>query len=231
MKVDRERFLLLAAALATGVCAPACGTSPAYPPPEPPPPPPQEPLVVAPVAPPLPVAYAATPEPRDAPEPPEPVATTSAPPNLYEGTPVKGQTCDPTQNKVGAAPACKLAPPPGPACESINDTKKECPTLNTLLKPRVAQAAIECLKRRSGTKDICEFNVSSICAYEALGQACIEPYAKQACDGVMKACGGAAKMARDSCEAGVSGIADARRKKFISCITEFCRFETCLTYL
>lgn len=39
------------------------------------------------------------------------------------------------------------------------------------------------------------------------------------------------EMSHESCEAGVSGIADAKKKKFIACITESCRFETCLTYL
>jgi len=237
MKVDRERFLVLATALATGVCA-ACEASPAAPPPnEPvsaPTRPSAEPLFVPPIASLAPVAYtAAPPEPPPEP-PPAPVATRA--PNPYDGTPVKAQRCDPALNKVGSSPACTLKPP-GPTCESINDTKKECPQLNGLLKPRVAQAAIECLQKRSGTKAICEFNVSSICAYEALGSACLDPSAKVACDGVLKACGAGAgqsnynKMSRDSCEAGVSGVADGKRKKFISCITESCRFETCLTYL
>ncbi len=121
---------------------------------------------------------------------------------------------------------------PGPTCESFADTKTECPTLQKLLKPRVASAGpAECLRRRSGTKAICEFNVTSICAYEALGSACLDPALIGACDGVMKRCGGAKgnynKMSRESCEAGVSGIADSKRKKFISCISESCRFETC----
>ena len=222
MKVDRDRFLVLAAALATGLCA-ACETSPAPPANEPVsvPRPSAEPLVVPPIASPAPVAYTAAP-PEPPPEPP-PAAPTRAP-NLYEGTPVKAQSCDAALNKVGTSPACTIKPP-GPTCESIGDTKKECPQLNGLLKPRVAQAAIECLVKRSGTKAICEFNVSSICAYEALGSACLDPSAKAACDGIMKACGAGAgtsnynKMSRDSCEAGVSGIADGKRKKFISCRT------------
>lgn len=239
MKVDRERFLLLAAAIATGVCAaPACGTSPAAPPnePAPDPRPTAEPLVIPPIASArsMPVATASAAPSSEPPPEPAPVATGS--PDPYKGTPVKAQACDPTQNKIGTSPPCVISGP-GPTCESLNDTRKECSSLNALLKPRVAQAAIECLRRRSGTKEICEFNVTSICAYEALGSACLEPSAKVACDGVMKSCGVGAgksnynKMSRDSCEAGVSGIADGKRKKFISCITEMCRFETCLTYL
>lgn len=157
-------------------------------------------------------------------------------PDPYKGTPIHGQSCEPAQNMKGKAPVCAVRPSPGPTCESIGDTKSECPTLNGLFKPRVAQAAIECLNRRSGTKDICEFNVSSICAYEALQSACIEPYAKAACTKVMARCGPAPKghynkMTQDACEAGVSGVADAKRAKFLSCISESCRFETCLTYM
>jgi hypothetical protein len=142
--------------------------------------------------------------------------------------------CDPALNREGHPPSCAIKAP-GPSCESFHDTVKECPTLNQLLKPRVAAAAIECLRRKSKTREICEFNVSSICAYEALGSACLDPSAKRACDKVLARCGAPQgnynKMSRESCEAGVSGIADAKRQKFISCISESCRFETCLTFL
>lgn len=164
---------------------------------------------------------------------PQPVAQS---PDPYKGTPIHASACDPALNMKGAAPACAVRPPPGPTCESISDTKAECPTLHKLFKPRVAQAAIECLNRRSGTKDICEFNVSSICAYEALEAACLDPSAKAACTKVMARCGPAPKghynkMTQDACEAGVSGVADAKRARFLSCISESCRFETCLTYM
>ena len=156
-------------------------------------------------------------------------------PDPYKGTPIKAQSCNPSLNNVGGPKACSLKAP-GPTCESFADTKQECPTMNKLLKPRVAAAAIDCMNRRSGTKEICEFNVSSICAYEALQTACIDPAAKAACNKVMARCGPAPKghynkMTQDACEAGFSGVADAKRAKFLSCVTESCRFETCLTYM
>jgi hypothetical protein len=236
VKVDRDRFLVLTAALATAI-APGCGTT--NPPEEPAAPPPALPPAVVTVAP---LPPPAAPPMVVAPAPPPPVAAAAPsrdvavePPDPYKGTPVTAQACDPALNRVGTPPSCKLAPP-GPTCESFSDTKQECPTLTTLLKPRVAAAAIECLRRRSGTSAICEFNVTSICAYEALGRACHDPSAVAACDKVMARCGAGPrgnynKMSRESCEAGVSGVADGKRAKFISCITETCRFETCLTYL
>lgn len=204
------------------------------------PPPPPAPTVIYVMVPAAPMATApatTTQAPVPPPPPPpqvQPIAKAS--PNPYEGTPIHGQSCDPALNMRGAAPACAVRPPPGPTCESIGDTREECPTLNKLFKPRVAQAAIECLNRRSGTKDICEFNVSSICAYEALQSACIEPAARPACTKVMARCGPAPKghynkMTQDACEAGFSGVAEAKRAKFLSCISESCRFETCLTYM
>jgi hypothetical protein len=239
MYIDRERFLVLVASLATGaILVPACdpvGTPPVAP---------SQPVEaqVVPVAtpttptpepalPPLPAATA-TATPRDSNEDAPTPASTS--PDPYKGTPVRAQSCDPALNMRGGAVACRISPP-GPTCESIHDTKTECPTLNGLLKPRVAATAIDCLNRKSGTKEICEFNVSSICAYEALGSACLDPAAKAVCNNVVARCGPPkghySKMTRESCEAGVSAISEGKRKKFISCITEFCRFETCLTTL
>lgn len=262
MRIDRERFLFVAAALATGATlTPACGSSQT--------PPPEEPRAAAPegqrpppaqsvVIPPAPPASAAPPvviAPPPAPEAPPPTAPPSTasgrdifgerpqpaqagagkPPNPYDGTPVTAQSCSPSLNATGPIPKCAIKAPPGPTCESIGDTKSECPTLATLFKPRVAAAAIECLNKRSGTKDICEFNVSSICAYEALGSACKDPAVTPLCDKVLARCGTGKgrynKMSRESCEAGVSGVADSKRARFVACITESCRFETCLTYM
>jgi hypothetical protein len=250
VNIDRERFLVLTATLAMGVALAPAGCATEAPPQAPvaPPPPAPAPTVIYVMVPAAPMAMPApmtTGTASQAPIPPPPLPPTlplqpvAQSPDPYKGTPIHAQACDPALNMKGVAPACALRPPPGPTCESISDTKEECPTLNKLFKPRVAQAAIECLNRRSGTKDICEFNVSSICAYEALQSACLEPYAKSACTKVMARCGPAPKghyshhdkMTQDACEAGVSGVADAKRAKFLSCISESCRFETCLTYM
>lgn len=241
MKVDRERFLVFVGAIGAGAALlpTACTTNNG------PPSAPTEPVYVPPAAsatwssmppysPPLPTV-SAPPAASAAPSavPQQPTANTKAP-NPYDGTPVTAQSCDPALNRIGTPGNCAISGP-GPTCESIADTKKECPTLSALLKPRVAEAANACLHRKSGTREICEFNITSICAYEALGSACKEPSAKVVCDKVLARCGGAQgnynKMSRESCEAGVSGISDAKKNKFISCISEFCRFETCLTYL
>lgn len=248
MRIDRERFLLVAAALATGATlTPACGSSQAPPPEEPRAAPPEQPpqpaqsVVIPPppppsAAPPVVIAPPPAASAPDVPPPPaQPAAAGGKPPNPYDGTPVTAQSCSPSLNATGPVPKCALKAPPGPTCESFSDTKGECPTLANLFKPRVAAAAIDCLNKRSGTKDICEFNVSSICAYEALGSACKDPAVTPLCDKVLARCGTGKgrynKMSRDSCEAGVSGVADSKRARFVACITESCRFETCLTYM
>lgn len=236
MKIDRDVFRLLVSTLAgTAAVAPACTprpaegpgaepreivaipAQPASPPPSPPP-----------LAPPPP---APAPPPSAAPDAPR---TTMVAPNPYQGTPIHADACAPSLNKVGAAPACSLRAP-GPTCESFQDTVSECPTMSQLLQPRVAAAAIACLNRKSGTEEICTFNVSSICAYEALTSACLDPGARAPCQRVMAKCGAPngryRKMTAEACEAGWSGVATGKRQKFISCITETCRFETCLTYM
>jgi hypothetical protein len=233
LRVDRERFLVLTATLAaSATLAPACSAPPRNVPAiataEAP-----APLVIPPLA----AASSASPAagvPVDVPRREADLELANVPgvtrPDPYEGTPVQGQTCDPALNLTGTLPACALRAA-GPTCESFTDTVQECPTLKGLLKPRVAAAAVACLNRRSGTPDICAFNVASICAYEALATVCIDPAAKTACAKVTAHCGPSSKMSRSSCEAGLSAIAAPKRAKFLSCITEMCRFETCLVYL
>jgi hypothetical protein len=220
MKIDRDRFLVLAAAMAGGVTiAPGCISVEAT----------RSRVVVETEESPAEATTTTTAAPLAAASDAGGGAQT---PDPYKGTPVTAQSCNPALNNVGTPPSCTLTAP-GPTCESFSDTKQECPTLTKKLKPRVARAAIECLKRKSGTQEICEFNVTGICAYEALGSACLDPSAKAVCNKVVAKCGAGPqsaynKMSRESCEAGVSGVADVKRAKFISCITEFCRFEGCI---
>src|SRR5690349_9838993 len=133
-------------ALAPAGCATEAPPQAAAPPPQPPP----APTIIYVL---VPAAPSAMPNGTSSaiPTPPAPTPVAQSP-DPYKGTPIHAQSCDPGLNAKGAVPACAVRPPPGPTCESIHDTQAECPTLTKLLKPRVAQAAIECLNRRSGTK-------------------------------------------------------------------------------
>jgi hypothetical protein len=132
----------------------------------------------------------------------------------------------------GAPSACALKSP-GPTCESFMDTKSQCDATRSWLKPRIAEKAVQCHLAKSGTPAICKFNLVTDCVTEALSSACIDPAAVTTCKQVMNKCGTNkhGKLTDDACAAAVSAVSDAQRTKFVSCITEFCRFETCFYHL
>jgi hypothetical protein len=128
------------------------------------------------------------------------------------------------QNSEGDPAECALRAP-GPQCESFKDTKKECPVVRSLLKPRVAERFMSCLNAKSGTQAICEFTAASTCMPQALAAACIEPWTEAPCSRAMKRCDARGKghelNVRD-CQALLSGTVKSQHQRLISSVTEFC---------
>lgn len=149
---------------------------------------------------------------------------------------IRGQTCPTTDNLVGTAPACRLTRGPGPTCESFADTRSECADFGRWLVPRVAERAGRCLDAKSGTRDICLFNVSVSCVMEALRDVCVDasPRIVTECKQAVDACkaAGASKtpghMTQTSCVAALSGIKSARHGAFLHCAAESCTLLPCL---
>lgn len=215
MQIDRARFLLLTASLAGGGCSASPATSGASAPPEPSA---QGTELVVPEV----------PDPADS----ATTTTTSAPATIASTGPgqVPPQTppgaCD---NDVGTVPACSIAAPPGPFCESFADTKASCKSYKTALRNAVAAKAVACLNATSGTQDACDYTKSESCATEAIRTACVQPSTFSACSPVVSQCAGYSwgKLAMADCQALLSAVKDGKRKSMITCMTEGCSIESC----
>lgn len=241
MKIDRSRFLTITGAIAAATAATAASACSPQPPPVVAVPAEQDPDAASqqPAATSTSVAIATA----------EPASPSEAPPThpTEEGRVLglgdsdsdtnsaapysfKGRSCPAADNMKGNPGSCANLKAPGPTCESFNDTKAQCNNLRTMFKPRVAEKIVECHQRRSQTVNICKFNLANDCVIEALPETCIDPGAASTCKPVMQKCGTTrwGKMSAESCAAAVSAISDAQKTKFVSCITEFCRLETCV---
>lgn len=232
MNVDRRRFLALTTAIAAAHCAPQAPPTVNVP---------TENVDVSPTSAASSSSTAPPPEadPRAAP-PAEGTFVANGPtsegnvvPPPPRGPRVKAQACPPADNLKGHVASCATLVPPGPTCESFSDTRSQCGAIRSILKPRVAEKAVACHLAKSGTPAICQFNLVTDCATEALRSVCLEPAAVATCRGVMNKCSGDrwSRLDEDSCAAAVSAIADTHRAAFVSCITESCRFEPCFYHL
>ena len=131
MHVDRARFLLLTASIATGSCTPPGGARA-----------PETDGEVE-VAPPSIAIDPAADEPLPNEAPDEPTAD--------EGTPIDHDA----RLAARLAERCQaLKPPPGPHCESFHSTREECEIFGRALRPEAAERAVECLVAKSGRQVI-----------------------------------------------------------------------------
>lgn len=217
MQIDRSRFLLLTATMASGACGgasqPATG----------------DPVVAAPI-----VTLPAEDKPPSA----ESRAVAGA--QAGEGEPsddvratleASGSSSSPDDPSMcddgGVAPkGCSTLRAPGPQCESFTDTRDMCGKLARGLKPRVAEKAVDCLLAKSGKQAICSFDTANQCGMAAVRKGCIEPSTQSACGPAVRACGG--RLAMKDCQALVSSVTDKNRRSMIACVTEGCSIDSCM---
>lgn len=216
MQIDRSRFLLLTATMASGACGgaaqPAAGG---------------EPVVAAPVV--------------TLPEEGKPASTAAHPPGqtavaepsegireTLEG-PGSASAEEPSLcDDGGVAPkGCSTLRAPGPQCESFTDTRDMCGKLAHGLKPSVAEKAVDCLLAKSGKQSICSFDAANQCGMSAVRKAsCIEPSTQSACAPAVKACGG--RLTTKDCQALLSAVTSRNRQNMIACVTEGCSIDYCM---
>jgi hypothetical protein len=127
----------------------------------------------------------------------------------------------------GPAPTgCSSIRAPSSQCESFSETKSMCSKLARGLKPKVAEKAVECLLAKSGKQPICVFGVANDCAMAAVKKACIDPATQVQCAPVVRHCGGRLDM-RD-CQNLLSAVVSSNRREMIACMTEGCSTEYCM---
>jgi hypothetical protein len=135
-------------------------------------------------------------------------------------------TCD---NDTGTVAACSLKAPPGPTCESFSDTKAACKSYKGALRGAIAAKAVACLNAKSGTPDVCDWELSQKCMSESIRTACIQPSTFNQCSPVVSQCAGLQwnKLTMDDCQWLLSSVKDGKRQSMITCMTEGCNIDSC----
>ncbi len=151
------------------------------------------------------------------------------PPQLppFVAVPSAANSCPVVTGVVGDCTTLKA--PPGPHCESFADTKSECEHFATTLQPRVAQKAIACVLATSGTRAVCDFDLTAKCAYGATANACVDATLAPKCDAAIAACGGKkASFSKADCLRVASAVSAGQRTSILTCIAESCGTTNCL---
>lgn len=154
------------------------------------------------------------------PEPPKPVAVVvDAGPPAPPPPPVidAGPTCDDSTGEPGDCPP--IGPPTveggcgALAFNRCNDFKKQ-------MKPRVAQAAVACLKKLNYSEQ-CDPKRIDLCGHQALMNACDDraPTVTSTCDAIAKSC---APASASECRLAASGLREVGREALVDCAKKHC---------
>jgi hypothetical protein len=163
------------------------------------------------------------------------VAPSATPPTvvIVDRTPPV-PACDDSVASVEECPAA------GPSDEGFcNFAAKRCSEFKLAFKPKVAQAAVACLRRLKG-QELCDPARVNLCGHTALMAACQDPIAPLAaidggavqptslvtasCEGIVKACAGDAPAPTMSdCRQTLSGMSDTGRANMMACVSTHCR--------
>lgn len=160
-----------------------------------------------------------TPEPEgEIEEEPEPVAT--------------GGDCD----FAGRMPTCDAMRLPGPTCEQgLNVPPKVCNALPKVLKPRLAADLMTCLVDRSQQGGSCgPDDWVGDCAERTLQRVCsLERAFEKECAELETRCSRfrTGTVTKDRCVRLVSAVLPSEQKSALTCVTEGCGVDYCLTSL
>ncbi len=131
-------------------------------------------------------------------------------------------------NQVGSPAQCKLSAPAG-HCESFDSTQRLCDSLATIMQPRAAEAAVDCMLAASGTQRICDWVFWNECVGAGMQASCIEPATRSECDSISSMCGGS--LDPFSCQQAISSVRPEHQLHVATCIREFCEVSFCVTDL
>jgi hypothetical protein len=165
--------------------------------------------------------------------PPASAAPVPSPPPVVEHIPPP-PVCD---DSIGSVEDCPAA---GPSDEGFcNFAAKRCAEFKLSFKPKVAQAAVACLKRLKG-QELCDQARVNLCGHTALMAACPDPVASRAgadagsaqttsvvtasCESIVKGCAGESTAPTMSdCRQTLSGMSDTGRANMMACVSTHCR--------
>jgi hypothetical protein len=169
------------------------------------------------------------------PEPPTtavPIASPSSVPVITQRVPTP-PVCD---DSVGTVEEC---PAMGPADEGVctNFAAKRCSEFKSAFKPKVAQAAVACVKNLAGNA-ACDPARVNLCGHSALMAACAEPTPDptqadaaatasspvvSACEAIVRSCAGQPLLPTlADCRQTLAGMSDFGRASMVQCMAKHC---------
>jgi len=166
-----------------------------------------------------------------------PVAASSAPKPLVADLAPAVPAAPVCDDNVGTVEDC---PAMGPADEGVctNFAAKRCAEFKSAFKPRVAQAAVACVKTLKGNA-ACDPARVNLCGHSALMNACLEPSPDptkadanaatlsspltSACETILKSCAGQPLMPTlADCRQTLSGMSEFGRASMVQCMATHC---------
>src|SRR5258706_14683958 len=120
-----------------------------------------------------------------------------------------------------------------------NLAAKRCEDFKAAFKPKVAQAAVACLRRLKGN-ELCDPARVNGCGHSALMAACPDPvppvvagevgptqtasFVTSSCEGIVKGCAGESLgPTLADCRQTLSGMSDTGRANMTACVSAHCR--------
>lgn len=130
----------------------------------------------------------------------------------------KKMACDDSVGEADDCPAVGLPTEEG-GCGALANVR--CQDFKKTMKPRVAAAAVSCLKKLKGGEQ-CDPKRIELCAHNALMNACDDstaPSVTQSCDSIATTCTGISKQ---ECSMAMSGLRETGREAMLDCAKKHC---------
>ena len=125
-----------------------------------------------------------------------------------------------------------MKPPPGPSCESFDDTRAECEALPDVLVDEAAREAVSCLVKRSKTRSICRLGAVEQCFSTTVRKSRPATSATDRCRSLVQACSSnrfrRARLTLQSCTRAFAAVRPEGATVLGSCIAEGCDLGRCV---
>ncbi len=147
---------------------------------------------------------------------------------IEPGTEDAPQRFDPSacDNAIGTPKTCEGLSAPGPQCESFFESQRFCELFPRAMRPRAAEAAVDCMLAMTGSQAICDWTAWQTCVEAGMRASCVEPATHGLCSSVNAACGGGVDVF--ACQQALAAAPASDAQRVSSCIQEFCEVPFCV---
>ena len=154
--------------------------------------------------------------------PPPPPSVEPTPPAPPPAPLRNAETPDPRWGDM-----CNGLEPPGPSCESFEDSLVICAGLSRAVHRERGSALMECIEQQSGTENMC-FNLHEACIEPALRAAAAHGEAATTCGELVQRCGFDANLDLEMCQGAFHLVVASKRDRLTRCLADRCTNWVCL---